>query len=108
MENRAKAKYLSMLREESELPLEQWWLSFCDPNLPEGTQFLGAVCIDARGVADATHRVNMMGLNLGGEIMFVKIPDGKRVREDYCNRVLNKEEAYNAPAVDVEMNCAQN
>ena len=61
------------------------------------------VCIDALGVADATHRVSLAGLNPGGEIVFTKIPDGERVREDYCNRLLNKEEALNAPTVETPL-----
>ena len=90
-------RYLQMQAEEAKNPLSQWWLSFCDPDLPEGSQFLGAVCIDAHGLADATHRVTVAGLNPGGEIMAVQIPEGRRVADSHCNRILDKQEALNAP-----------
>lgn len=91
-------RYRELLTEEADLPVKQIWCSMADPNLPEGTQFLGAVCVHAQGVASATRELNTHGLNLGGEIMFTEIPAGdKRIPTEWMYRVMNKEEALNCP-----------
>lgn len=106
--NRSNSKlakhYAQLLIEESALPSKQIWCSMADPNLPKGSQFLGAVVVQAQGVAWATHELNSRGLNLGGEIMFVEIPDcGKRIPDEWMYRVMNKEEAENCPYEAVEV-----
>lgn len=45
-----------------------WWLSFADPDLPTGTQFLGALVIEAPGYMAALTMASMAGLNPGGEV----------------------------------------
>lgn len=92
-EDKIIEKYLDLLDEESQLAESWWWLSFADPHKPKGTQFLGAVIVKARGEASATQKVNWLGLNPGGEIMFVKIPDGKVPKEEDTHRLLMREEA---------------
>lgn len=52
-----------------------WWLSFCDTNLPKGSQFLGACIVrgvDIIGAANAAHK---LGCNPGGEIQGQPIDD---------------------------------
>ena len=76
----------------------QMWCSMADPFLPEGSQFLGAVVVNAEGPASAMLQLSLHGLNLGGEIMFVEIPKGKRVPEQWTYRIMNKEEALTCPS----------
>ena len=46
-----------------------WWLSYADPNLPEGTQFLGVVIAATSIFEMATVEASVRGLNPGGECM---------------------------------------
>ena len=94
-------RYHELLSEESARPPRQVWCSMADPDLPKGSQFLGAVCVDAQGVASATHELNLRGLNLGGEIMFTEIPPHKRIPDEWMYRVMNKEEALSCPCEEV-------
>ncbi len=46
-----------------------WWLSFCDPQRPEGSQCLGvAIITEAGGFVDAVDRAHRLGANPGGEV----------------------------------------
>lgn len=92
-------RYKQLQLEEAEQPLKQFWCSMADPNLPKGSQFLGAVVVNARGAATATHELNLHGLNLGGEIMFFEIPDNKQIPDEWMYRVMNKQEAQDCPAI---------
>lgn len=96
-----RARYQEMLKEEAELPVRQIWCSMADPRLPKGFQFLGAVVVNATGVATATRELNLRGLNLGGEILFIEIPSPKRIPEEWTYRVMNRQEATNCPYEDL-------
>lgn len=78
----------------SELPLPKtwWYMSFADPDLPKGSQFLGGAIVKAQGVATAHIEVNRLGINPGGEVMFMQVPPDVQVNEDYVNRLLTREE----------------
>ena len=56
--------------------LAWWWLSFADPDLPEGSRFLGAAIVRARSGDDALRATHVFGLNPGGEVMGQAIPAG--------------------------------
>lgn len=45
-----------------------FWLSFADPKLPKGKQFLGAVVIRADDMIEAIKRSHFLGINPGGEV----------------------------------------
>lgn len=52
-----------------------WWLSFCDPSIPEadppvpgGPSFLGVVVVEAAGYVAAIERARELGCNPGGEV----------------------------------------
>lgn len=45
-----------------------WWLSFADPTLPAGTQFLGACLVEANSLVDAISVSHLRGINPGGEV----------------------------------------
>jgi hypothetical protein len=66
-EHHLKKRINALVSEESADPPAWWWLSFCDPSLPEGDQFLGACIVQAKGFLLATMRARMLGCNPGGE-----------------------------------------
>jgi hypothetical protein len=73
-----------------------WWLSFCDPNKPTGTQFLGALALEVpEEIKNPVQYAWLRGLNPGGEVMFMEIPVGKYkdFPPEFRNRLLTREEA---------------
>ena len=40
-----------------------WWMSFADPDLPEGSRFLGVAIVQAPHVAAALTRSHRLGIN---------------------------------------------
>jgi hypothetical protein len=68
---------------------ETWWLSFCDPDLPQGKQFLGVIIIDAESFLMAHMHINLLGINPGGEIEGHDITIARhRIKPEYKNRLL--------------------
>jgi hypothetical protein len=63
-----KARRDKLLKEEAQEPEAWWWLSFCDPDLPEGSQFLGGIFTKARGFVSAIQKTHDLGINPGGEV----------------------------------------
>ena len=57
------------LAEEVDNPDVCLWMSFCDPDKPKGTQFLGVIVVMAKGPAHALVKTHALGINPGGEIM---------------------------------------
>ena len=54
---------------------QRWfWLSFCDPQLPEGLRFLGACIVRAEGPANALAEAWRAGCNPGGEAQTIELP----------------------------------
>jgi len=82
-----------LLEQESDQPERWWWLSFADPYLPTGTQFLGVSLVKASGFATATTYAHLLGINPGGEIQGHEIPDGFYVDKKYQHRLLTRKEA---------------
>lgn len=93
-------KYQTMKLEESGDVPRWFWLSFADPNLPTGTQFLGAAIVKAQGVATATEQSNLRGINPGGEIQFTELPLNAVPNPKYINRLLSKAEIEAADDAD--------
>lgn len=84
---------VEILAEESGEPVAWWWLSFCDPERPAGTQFLGACLVRARGFFSATHIARDRGCNPGGECQGLgPIPDDKPIAPRWTYRLLTKAE----------------
>ena len=71
-----------------------WWLSFVDPERPEGKRFLGGTIVAARDEKGAIEEAWRRGVNPGGEVMIVAIPAGKlsKMRPDWFNRLVSEEE----------------
>lgn len=64
-----------------------WWLSFSDPNLPEGEQFLGACIITAPDFGTAVKLAHLLESNPGGEVLGSEIPaDTSPFIEDHWRR----------------------
>jgi hypothetical protein len=83
-----RSRVAVVMREELKQP-ERWhYVSFA------GEKFLGVVIIQAHGVGDATMKCGLLGINPGGEVMCVAMPDGivAQVPESYRNRLLSKAE----------------
>jgi hypothetical protein len=72
-----------------------YWLSFRDPDLPEGSQFLGAAIVEAQTFRLALARSWTLGYNPGGEIA-VHIVDPKNedaVADLPRDQLLSREQA---------------
>ena len=85
-----------LLKQESLQPEGWWWLSFCNPDLPTGSQFLGACIVRARGLLGACATAHFFSCNPGGEVQGLgPVPfGGKRdaVLRRWSNRLLSKTE----------------
>ena len=74
-----------------------WHLSFADPGLPAGSQFLGVVIVQAQALEDAVTRSHVLGVNPGGEIQVAgPIPPGF-IGPEWRDRLLSKAEAEAIP-----------
>jgi hypothetical protein len=83
-----RARVARMLRDEMECqPERAWYLSFADD-----TGFLGAVIVKAHGITDAMFKTQHLGINPGGEIAAIPIPEDHIPADKYFNRLLSKQE----------------
>lgn len=73
-----------------------WWLSFCDPDKPQGSAFLGVCIIEGDTIAEAMAASWVMHCNPGGEIMGYDVSDVS-IPTKYRRRLLTKEEAQAIP-----------
>lgn len=73
-----------------------WWLSFADGSLPVGTQFLGAVLIEANGFGFAVMATHLLGINPGGEVQAIgpaQFPADEMPHViKYAGRLMNRSE----------------
>jgi hypothetical protein len=76
------------------------WLSFADADLPEGQQFLGAAIIKASNFVEAVKVAHILGINPGGEVMSLEVPEDVEIPEKWVERLLTIEECK---AFDEEM-----
>lgn len=66
-----------------------WWLSFADPDLPEGRQFLGVLIMQGWTIQAVITESHVNGLNPGGECEFAHIPPEHVPAEQFRNRLLS-------------------
>jgi hypothetical protein len=85
-------RVLGALTEEDGLEEVTLWMSFADPGRPVGQRFLGVIIIDAPGLATATTMTHTMGINPGGEIQSMEIPEDLEIKPFWKNRLLTKAE----------------
>lgn len=69
--------------------MKTYYMSFVDPDLPEGHRWLGACLVKAEDHADATRKSWIAGCNPGGEILFVEPEREPNMKWFY--RLLNKD-----------------
>jgi hypothetical protein len=75
--------------------MSYWWMSFCDPDRPEGDRFLGALIVRANSNHEMLSRSWALGLNPGGEVAFFEIPEQyeERIPPDWIEtRLLTRDE----------------
>jgi len=86
-----KERVRKLLVEEMATPWRWHYCSFA------GETFLGALFIEGHGPTDISVRSHHMGLNPGGEMMCIELPDGAPLPEEkYRNRLLSKQELKEA------------
>lgn len=72
---------------------DSWnWLSFVDPDLPDGEKFLGVAIVQGGGVMEATINARARGCNPGGEVKCYPIPDERVPPEEFRYRLLSEQE----------------
>jgi hypothetical protein len=81
-----KARFAKKLKEEMNEPKKWIYLSFADEN------FNGAVVIKAHGIGTAVREAHRLGINPGGQVLGVEIPDERLPSEQFRNRLLSKED----------------
>ena len=85
-----KARLAEITKQELAKP-ERWhYVSFADD---ERGGFLGVVVIKGHGVTDCISKCHRLGINPGGQVLCVPIPDDGSVimpDPDDCNKLLNK------------------
>jgi hypothetical protein len=71
-----------------------FYFSFADATLPEGEQFLGGLFIEANNVVAAVTGSHVYGLNPGGEILTLEVPDdaAAHLPDEWKLRLLTREQ----------------
>lgn len=72
--------------------MSYFWLSFCNPKKPKGTQFLGACIVEAISFIQAVKVAHIIGCNPGGEVKGVPIPNNLKIPSKWINTLLKYEE----------------
>lgn len=91
-----KARRHKLLTEEANQPEGWWWLSFADDD-----GFLGAVLTQAKGFINAVQKTHDLGINPGGEVKAVQLPDNIAAHpkfathEQYADQLLTKKDIDN-------------
>ncbi len=67
------------------------WLSFCDPDKPKGSQFLGVIITSALGLSHAIEKTHTLGINPGGEILSFEV-DENDIRPEHFDKLLTGDE----------------
>jgi hypothetical protein len=80
------SRVVQVLGEEANQPEQFYYLSFA------GATFHGAAVVKANGAASALLRANSLGINPGGEVLCVPIPENKVLDLKFCDRLLSKAE----------------
>lgn len=97
-----QARTLGNIAARTELPKQQWWLSFADD---EG--FRGVVIAHGHGMTEALMDCNVHGCNPQGEVGGMEIPEAITVPPEWTYRVLTKKQAMElemllAPSIEEE------
>jgi hypothetical protein len=85
-ERTLKARMQQKLAEEMNEPEKWLYLSFADE------KFNGGVVIKAHGMMDAVTKTHALGINPGGQVISIEVPDEHLPDEKFRNRLLSKED----------------
>jgi hypothetical protein len=86
-------------REEAAKELGSWWLSFVDPERPDGQRFLGAAIVEGYGAASASIRAHELRVNPGGSVQAVELKGDGVPPPGLRNRLLSMNEIKEADLV---------
>lgn len=70
----------------------RWWLSFADASLPAGSQFLGVVIVRGRNIMEAATVAHWIGINPGGGVQGIEIPETMLIADRWVERLLTRAE----------------
>jgi hypothetical protein len=73
--------------------LSWWWLSFADPELPAGRQFLGVVIVRGDSIISAVKEAWRLKINPGGQAAGVSLPDDVVPPPEFREKLLDRETA---------------
>src|SRR5260370_42670456 len=82
-----QARTLLNIAARTELPSQQWWLSFAGDD-----GFHGVAIVHATGFTEALMETNLHRCNPGGEVVGLPFPPGIIVPSDWTYRILTKPE----------------
>lgn len=68
------------------------WLSFVDTSDPRSHRFLGVSIVRAGHIVEAVKVSHALGINPGGEVKAIQVPDDIRIPDHWIERLLNKAE----------------
>lgn len=75
----------------------RFWLSFADGTRPKGQQFLGACMVEVKRFPDhrdslkaALRKAHVLGINPGGEVQSVELPDVAPIHESWFDVLLDR------------------
>lgn len=78
-------------QERNNLPLRWWWMSFVDPDRPEGERFVGACIVRAPGPVTAVIEAHAQKCNPGGQVRSLPFPPHVDASE-WANTLLSCED----------------
>jgi hypothetical protein len=72
-----------------------WWLSFIDPDRPQGDRFLAVSIVQAATGVGSVSRAWALGINPGGEVLWegplLAEAWDQAFRDEWCERLLDKD-----------------
>lgn len=84
--------------------MSYFWLSFCDPQKPKGTQFLGVCIVEAISFLQAVEISHILGCNPGGEVKGTEIANHLKISLKWTNRLLSYEECKQVDDIFTKQN----
>lgn len=74
--------------------MKLWYLSFCDPDKPQGSQFLGACIVAGDDLLSAIQTAYGLACNPGGEVVGQPVPEDlvRHVGPQWLERLLTRAE----------------
>lgn len=64
-----------------------WWLSFVDPDRPEGQRSLGVAIVQGADIGEVASNAWALDCNPGGEVAGAELPDALLPAPEHLNRL---------------------